>query len=118
MHCLDMRQTTNQLGKSSLANIPTLDAYESAQVEVGRGTLSRLYRRYGWLRRIRPQILADPLYKLVSPHDRRAIVVFKGAQLYIDPFSRIGATLLEHGEYEPSICDLLRTVLRPGSTFF
>ena len=74
-------------------------------------------RKYGWLYRIRPQILAEPFYRLLAPSGGRAIVEVSGARFFLDPFSTAGRAIVDGMEYEPELAALLRQKLRVGSCF-
>ncbi len=80
--------------------------------------LRDVVRRYGWLYRIRPQSLAEPLYRLVGPQGGRAIVEVSGARLYIDPFTTSGWGMVEGHEYEPDLVRRIRASCPPGGVFF
>lgn len=78
----------------------------------------KLRAAYPWVSRIRPQALAQPLVKLFAPYERRIIVQLQdGLQLYLDPFSHLGLSILDSGSYEDEIENILRESLRPGNTF-
>jgi FkbM family methyltransferase len=71
------------------------------------------------LERIRPNVLATPLYKLLLPSQRRGIVLVEGVgRLYIDPVSHLGRAILAKGAYEPETVALLHEHVRPGNTVF
>lgn len=91
---------------------------EPNNTESNLNALKLVGRRYGWLKRIRPQSLAEPLYKLFGPYERRAIINWRGTSLYIDPFSHLGWCILNQGEYENAMCSLIENTLKPGSVFF
>lgn len=81
--------------------------------------LQRSARHVRVLNRIRPNILATPLYKLLLPSQRRGIVLVEGVgRLYIDPGSHLGRTILSEGVYEPETVALLREHVRPGNIVF
>ena len=79
--------------------------------------LRSVHRRHGWLSRIRPQVLAEPLYRLLGPVGTRAIVDYSGVRLFIDPFSTLGRTIVEGGEFEPETARLVRESVPRGGTF-
>jgi FkbM family methyltransferase len=79
--------------------------------------LRRVSRKYGWIGRIRPQSLAEPLYRLFGPYERRHIATWRNTRLFIDPFSHFGQCLVRYGDYESEQCDTLRRFLPPGGSF-
>ena len=83
----------------------------------GRAALLGVLKSYGWLLRIRPQALADPLYRLITPYERRRLVDWYGLRLFVDPFSHLGRSLVLYDEYETEQCELVRQMLPPGGTF-
>lgn len=83
----------------------------------GRKTLLGLVQSLGWLNRIRPQSLAEPLYRLLGPYERRRIIEWQNISIYTDPFSHLGRSLILRDEYEKEECDLIRQILKPGGIF-
>ena len=83
----------------------------------GRAALLGVLKSYGWLFRIRPQALAEPLYRLITPYERRRLVDWYGLRLFLDPFSHLGRSLVLDDEYETEQCELVRQILPPGGTF-
>lgn len=79
--------------------------------------LRQVSRKYGWILRIRPQSLAEPLYRLLGPYERRHIATWRNVNLFIDPFSHFGQCLFRAGDYESEQCDLLHRLLPPGGCF-
>lgn len=79
--------------------------------------LREAIRKFGWLYRIRPQTLAEPLYRLVAPSGGRAIVEVSGAKAYVDPFSTSGRIIIDEGAYEPELVELMRRKLGQGGVF-
>lgn len=76
-------------------------------------------QRIRMLDRIRPNILATPLYKLLLPSNRRGIVEIDGVgRLYIDPASHLGRTILSEGTYEPETIGILQEHVKPGNVVF
>jgi FkbM family methyltransferase len=88
------------------------DDYQKSLIE-----LRALAQSLGWLRRIRPQILAEPLYRLLGPYERRRIINWQGIRFYADPFSHLGRSLIREKEYEAEQCALIRQILKPGGIF-
>ena len=86
-------------------------------IEMNAAALRETIRKYGWLYRIRPQSLAEPLYRLVAPSGGRAIVEVSGAKAYVDPFSTSGRIIIDEGSYEPELVELMRRKLAPGGVF-
>jgi FkbM family methyltransferase len=86
-------------------------------IDKGREALLDLLNSYGWLVRIRPQVLAEPLYRLLTPYERRRLIEWRGLRLFVDPFSHLGRNLVLHDEYENEQCELLRQMLPAGGTF-
>ena len=81
--------------------------------------LQRRERRVRMLARIRPNVLATGLYKLLLPTQRRGIVRIEGlGRLYIDPASYLGRAILTQGSYEPETIALLREHVKPGNIVF
>jgi FkbM family methyltransferase len=81
--------------------------------------LQRRARRVRALDRVRPKILATPLYKLLLPSHRRGIVQVEGVgRLYIDPGSLLGRMILTEGAYETDTVALFREHVKPGNTVF
>lgn len=98
-----------QSARSETADLDAL--YEANRVRLGRSVAT-----YLWLRRIRPQFLAMPLYRLFGAFERRAIIRVEGMKLYIDPFTLLGYNLLAGG-FEPQMFDMLKKSLKPGDCF-
>lgn len=67
--------------------------------------------------KVRPSILALPLKKLFRIERREAGTVF-GPSFWVDPVSFFGAGLIENNVYEPQLSRAIRSLLRPGDTFF
>lgn len=81
--------------------------------------LRRNERRLRILSRVRPNILAIPFYKMLSPGDRRGIVKVPGiGRLYIDPISYLGRSILRQGIFEPETLALFQRHVKPGDTVF
>lgn len=85
--------------------------------DAGRQALLRVLRRYGWLFRIRPQSLAEPLFRLARLGGGRAIVEAQGVRLFVDPMTYIGSQILTTGTFERELIELLRSQLPPGGVF-
>ena len=79
--------------------------------------LQLVSQKYGWIGWIRPQSLAEPLYRLLGPYERRHIATWRNVRVFIDPFSHFGQCLVRYGDYESEQCDLLRRLLPPGGSF-
>lgn len=79
--------------------------------------LHRISTRFGWIKRIRPQSLAEPLYRLLGPYERRQIATWRNTKLFIDPFSHFGQCLIRYGDYEPEQCDLINRLLPQRGCF-
>jgi FkbM family methyltransferase len=88
-------------------------------VSDARDELREFHRRYGWLFRLRPQIVAAAAARVLLPAERRRIVgTDMGVRLYVDPVSHLGRVLaLEDGRYEPDTGAVLKEHLGPGSVF-
>lgn len=83
-----------------------------------RLSLERLLQRHGWLIRLRPQTLANPLVRLLSPHDHRRIIECADLRLYVDALSDLGRSLLRDGTYEPDVVDIFKREVGPGDVVF
>lgn len=79
--------------------------------------LKEIYHRYKWLNKLRPQIFATPLYKILKPYEHRRIVEIGGLRLFLDPFSHLGRILLSTGTYESSVSEIIEKHLGLGSSF-
>jgi FkbM family methyltransferase len=76
-----------------------------------------LRRRLGWVNQIRPGILGAFIAGLLAP-DRRTIVnVETGAELFVDPLSQLGGSILDTGRYESETEVILRKYLCRGAYF-
>ncbi|MGE0256295.1 MAG: FkbM family methyltransferase [Alphaproteobacteria bacterium] len=80
----------------------------------GRARLAAIRRRCAWLLSLRPQFLATPLLKLLSPYERRTIVDVEGMRLYLDPLSHLAGTILRDGSYEAATAALFRCEIAAG----
>jgi FkbM family methyltransferase len=81
--------------------------------------LQRSARRVRPLRRLRPNILATSLRKLLLPSERRGVIQIEGVgKLYVEPVSRLGRAILADGAYEPETVALFHEHVRPGDTVF
>lgn len=96
---------------------PTTTAALDTASERNLAALREIVRRFGWLYRVRPQSLAEPIYRLVRPHGGRAIIEVDGVKLYIDPFTTHGMNLVTEGRYEDDVSRLVRERLPVGGTF-
>lgn len=76
--------------------------------------LRRIWQRYGWINRIRPQSLAEPLYRLLGA--QRRITVWRGAHVFVDPFSHFGQCLARTGDYEAEQCVMFEKLLPRGGS--
>jgi FkbM family methyltransferase len=81
---------------------------------LGRQEAIERLRRYRILERIRPNVLASPLYSLVFPF--RTIIEHEGLRLNIDPASHLGRLLLLNDSYEPQTFSLFREIISAGDT--
>lgn len=93
------------------------EAAVDSAMDRNRQILHELVRRFGWLYRIRPQSLAEPLYRLVRPYGGRAIIEVEGVRLFIDPFTTHGMNFVMNGHYEADVAALVREKLPIGGTF-
>lgn len=80
--------------------------------------LGEFLARYGWLTRLRPQALADPLIKLLSPYEHRKLIECQGLRLYIDPLSDLGRAILTEQVYEADVVAIFKQEIRPGHVVF
>ena len=71
---------------------------------------------YSKLLRVRPAYFVSFLKKTLGIK-RRAIELEGGRHFWIDPVSQFGLELLREGTYEPTMTQLIGTLLRPGDTF-
>lgn len=71
---------------------------------------------YKILLRVRPAPLAVALKKALGVR-RRVINDRRGIQFWLDPVSHFGMEILRTHQYEPSLSELIVSVLRPGDTF-
>lgn len=74
-------------------------------------------RRLGWLVKIRPQSLVEPLYRLLRSHPVRAIVPMNGLRLYVDPFTHHGRQIVSGVTYEGETIDMVRANLPANGVF-
>src|ERR1039458_7781341 len=81
---------------------------------LGRQELTEKIRRYWFLQKIRPNILATPLYALAFPF--RRLIEHEGLKLNIDPASHLGRSLLLNGSYEPETFAIFRKNISAGDT--
>lgn len=95
-----------------------LDHRDQDRLASNRRHLERFLARFGWLIRLRPQVLANPLIKLVSPHDHRRLIDCDGLRLYIDPMSDLGRSIIRHRSYEPDVVKIFKENVRPGDVVF
>lgn len=73
--------------------------------------------RWAWLCRVRPQPIGAILADLLVGRDRRRLLETPaGIKLYLDPFSLLGASLLQTGSYEPGTDAIFRKWIKPGFT--
>jgi len=79
--------------------------------------LKEVRHRYRWVSKLRPQILAIPLYKILKPYEHRRIVEIDRLRLFLDPFSHLGGILLDEGKYEPRVRKIIEDYLVAGSIF-
>ena len=68
--------------------------------------------------RLRPQALADPLIKLLSPYEHRKLIECQGLRLYIDPLSDLGRAILTEQVYEADVVAIFKQEIRPGHVVF
>lgn len=75
------------------------------------------FARWAWLCRVRPQpigvFLADVF---VGKNRRRLLETPAGINLYLDPFTVLGAQLLRKGSYESGTDEIFRKWIKPGFT--
>lgn len=88
-----------------------------SRADRNRRLLWEVAHRYNWLYRLRPQSLAEPLYRLARPRGGRAIIEVQGVRLYVDPFTTAGNELVLNGSYEEDVVRLVRARLPSGGTF-
>lgn len=81
---------------------------------LGRQEVTEKLHRYRFLEKIRPNVLANPLYSLVFPF--RTIIEHEGLRLNIDPVSHLGRSLLLKDSYEPQTFTLFRDIISAGDT--
>lgn len=77
--------------------------------------LGAFLAKYGWLTKLRPQALADPLIRLLS---HRKLIECQGLRLYIDPLSDLGRVILTENIYEADVVEVFRQEIRPGDVVF
>lgn len=78
-----------------------------------RSEMSRLE----WLVKIRPQVVAQPLYKLLRTQPTRGIVSMDGVTLYIDPFTHHGREIVSGRVYEAETVAIIRQRLPVDGVF-
>lgn len=75
------------------------------------------FARWAWLCRVRPQPIGVYLANLLVGKNRRCwLETPAGIKLYLDPFSVLGAKLLQTGSYEPGTDAIFRKWIKPGFT--
>ena len=79
--------------------------------------LRRLLKRWGWLYRVRPQVLVEPIYRLLGPYGGRSIISHNGAEFFIDPFTTDGFAIIMDGDYESNLMALMQDKLPKGGIF-
>lgn len=77
-----------------------------------------VYKKYSWIRRIRPNRLADIFHRLLGPWERRVVINVDGIDFYCDPLSHTGMEIYTHGSYEADVVDEIRKELKAGDVFF
>jgi FkbM family methyltransferase len=79
--------------------------------------LDSLQAKYGWLCRLKPRFVADPICRVLGLEGCRTLATLSdGTRLYIDPFSDLGVRLLRTGVYEPSTVAVFKELVRAGYT--
>lgn len=78
-----------------------------------RSEVARLH----WLVKIRPQVLAEPLYRLLRTQPTRAIVSMDGVRLYVDPFTHHGREIVAGQVYEADTVAMVREALPNDGVF-
>jgi FkbM family methyltransferase len=73
--------------------------------------------RLRWLVKIRPQALAQPLYKVLRAQPPRSIVSMDGVPLYVDPFTHHGFEIVSGRIYEAETIAIIRDALQSNSVF-
>jgi FkbM family methyltransferase len=68
------------------------------------------------LRRVRPAVLASGLCTVFGLERRKPFRSRHGL-FFVSPVSSLGNTLIEEGEYEPSMAAVLQKYLKPGDVF-
>jgi FkbM family methyltransferase len=90
--------------------------HEQPSESLSRDELSKLLTRYSWLTRTRPGVLGGGLIKLLTPENRRRIILSEpGVRVLADPFSHLGNELLLTGTYEPETVKIFRDEIKPGA---
>ena len=91
-------------------------AYENEEYYVSnRETLVALNRKYSWLFKLRPVILAEFIARVMAPSENRRIIrTDEGMRLYLDPFSFMGRQILSKGTYEPDTIRVFRREVSEG----
>lgn len=84
---------------------------------IGLDRLRAETARLRWLVKVRPQALAQPLYKLLRNQPTRAIVSMDGIALYVDPFTHHGHEIVAGRVYEPDTVAMVRRVLPADGVF-
>ncbi len=92
------------------------DSLSPDALEENRRYLEHLLERYGWLVRLRPQVLADPLIRLLLPYDHRRIIRHGRLLLCLDGLSYLVRALLTDGAYEPDVVALFEQEIGLGDT--
>lgn len=62
-------------------------------------------------------VVAAFLADLLAPERRTIVTTNSGLRFYVDPLSNLGETLIRDEEYEPDTEQMLRSLLKPGSSF-
>ncbi len=74
-----------------------------------------MLKKFDWLFKLRPMLLASILVRVIAPHERRRIVdTNMGIRLYIDPFTKLGRSVVSYGVFEQETVDIFHSEIKPG----
>jgi FkbM family methyltransferase len=85
------------------------------EVEVNKRFHVSLLKKLSWIFQVRPMFLASVLLKNLVPDERRRIVdTDMGIRLYLDPFTKLGRSIVEHGVFEKETFNIFKSEIQGG----